>query len=137
MIEDSDEPAETMKLEMLSFDQLKKKCRDLRKMLQKDKFDTLNLLRRNRTLTKQVTLSNCFMDIVTNADIPRLDTLLQVCRNNGMAMSSIINRIGEAISKKYRFRKYGETDWDIATLVLRIGGPKLTVYQHQTRQRDT
>ena len=131
-IGDSDTPPETMKFDMLSFDQLKAKCRDLRKMIEKDKLETLNILRKNKTLTKQVTLNNRFLDIITGADIPRLGMLLQVCRNNGMAMCSIISRIGDAISKKYRVRKYGETDWDIATLVLRIGGPKLGFILHKT-----
>lgn len=131
---DSETPAETMKLDMLSFDLLKKKCRDLLAKIQKDKLNTLNLLRQNQTLTKQTTLNNRFINLVTDADIPRLGLLLKVFKQNGMGMSSIISRIGDAISKKYCFKKYGETDWDIATLVLRIGGPKLGFILNKTHR---
>ena len=54
-----------MKLGMLSFDQLKAKCRDLRKMIEKDKLETLNIIRKNKNLTKQVTHNNRFLKVTT------------------------------------------------------------------------
>ena len=117
---------------MLSFDQLKEKFRDMRKKAEIDKLDTLNLLRKNKTLTKQATLNERFRELITGSDVPRLGMLLQLCSKNGMGLHSIIGRIGDAINMKYRLRKYGENEWDIATLVLRIGGPKLLHILHQT-----
>ena len=49
-----------------------------------------------------------------------------------MGIQSIIGRIGDVINSKYRVRKYGEDEWDIAYLVLRIGGPKLLNVLHAT-----
>ena len=69
----------------------------------------------------QKTLNTRFCEIVSSRDIPRLGTLLQICHNKGI--QSIIGRI--AINSKYRVMKYGEDEWDIAYLVLHIGGPKL------------
>ena len=49
-----------------------------------------------------------------------------------MGIQSIISRIGDAINLKYRVRKYGEDEWDIAYLVLRIGGKKPLHVLHAT-----
>ena len=38
---------------MLSFDQLKTQCRDLNKMIEKYNLERLNVIRKNKTLTKQ------------------------------------------------------------------------------------
>ena len=46
---------------------------------------------------------------------------------------SICDReIHDALNEKYKLRKYGEDEWNIATLVLRIGGPKLLHVLHAT-----
>ena len=37
-----------------------------------------------------------------------------------------------SVNSKYRVRKFGEDEWDIAYLVLRIGGPKLLHVLHAT-----
>lgn len=131
-IGDSDEPNVNMKLDMLSFQQLKDRYRELKAKTQKERLDTLNLVRKNRNLTKQVTLNNRFREAVTGTDIPRLGSLLHVCHRKGMGLQSIIGRIGDAITMRYRCRKYGEDIWDISTLVLRIGGPKLLYILHKT-----
>ena len=94
--------------------------------------DALNLIRKKKTLLYQKTLNIRFREIVSSRDIPRLGTLLQICHNKGMGVQSIISRIGDAINSKYRVRKYGEDEWDIAYLVLRIGGPKLLHVLHAT-----
>ena len=131
-IGESDTPHEKMKIDMLSFDQLKKKCREMSKKADKERLDTLTLVRKNRSLMKQVTLNNRFRELITTQDIPNLHILLQVCSRQGMGLQSILGRIGDAINATYRIRKYGENEWDIATLVLRIGGPKLLHILHKT-----
>ena len=78
----------------------------------------------------QKNLINIFREIVSSRDMPR--TLLQICHNKGMGIQSIIGRIGDAINSKYRVRKFGEDEWDIAYLVLRIGRPKLLHVLHAT-----
>ena len=71
------------------------------------------------------TLNTRFRELISSADIPRLGTLLQVCHNKGMGIQSIIGRINDAPNYKYKQKKYGEDEWDIGYLVLRIGGPRL------------
>ena len=117
---DSDTPHEKMQLDMLSFDQLKEKFRDMRKKAEIDKLDTLNLLRKNKTLTKQATLNERFRELITRSDIPRLGMLLQLCSKNGMGLHSIIGRIGDAINMKYRLRKYGENEWDFFIYCIKL-----------------
>ena len=80
----------------------------------------------------QQTLNIRFRELISSADIPKLGTLLQICHNKGMGIPSIIGRIHDALNQKYRLKKYGEDDWDIAHLVLRIGGPKLLHILHMT-----
>ena len=124
-IGDCESPHEKLKLGMLSYSQLHKRYRELSVKLNSQKLDALNLIRKNKTLVYQKTLNTRFREIVSSRDIPRLGTLLQICHNKGMGIQSIIGRIGDAINSKYRVRKFGEYEWDIAYLVLRIGGPKL------------
>ena len=131
-IGDSDEPSEKMTFDMLSFEQLKEHCRQQRAKGQNEKLDTLNILRKNKNLIQQQTLDKRFLELVTGADIPRLGTLLQVCHNKGMGLQSIIGRIGDALSIKYKMSKYGEDQWDIGVIALRIGGPKLLHILHKT-----
>ena len=50
-----------------------------------------------------------------------------------MGLQSIIVRIGDAISTRLRSRKCGENEWDVATLVLRIGAPKLLYILHKIK----
>ena len=129
---ESEAPHEKCKIDMLSFDQLKQKHRGTTKKLRQEKLDTLNLVRKNQSLTKQVTLNNRFRELITGADIPRLGMLLQICHKSGMGLQSVTGRLGDAIRQKYKSRKYEEKEWEIATLVLRIGGPKLLHVLHRT-----
>ena len=52
-IGESDTPHEKMKIDMLSFDQLKQKYRGTVTKLHQEKLDTLNLVRKNQTLTNR------------------------------------------------------------------------------------
>ena len=128
-IGDCESPHEKLKLGMLSYSQLQKRYRELSVKLNIQKFDALNLIRKNKILVYQKIR---FRGIVSSRDIPRLGTLLQISHNKGMCIQSIIGRIGDTINSKYRVRKFGEDEWDIAYLVLRIGGPTLLHVLHAT-----
>ena len=110
-------------IELLTYGQLQVNYRELKAKLNSEKLENLNLKRRNVTANKRATLNDRFMNTIASNDIPRLHILLQVCKDKGMGMRSILGRIDDAII--YKPKKYGEEDWDKALLVLRIGGPKL------------
>ena len=61
-----------------------------------------------------------------------LKTLLEVCIRKGMGMKSILGRIEDAINKRYSPKNYDDTDMEKATLVLRIGVPRLLHVLHIT-----
>ena len=103
-------PHEKLKLGMLSYSQLQKRYRELSVKLNIQKLDALNLIKKNNTLVYQKTLNTRFREIVHSRDIPPLGTLLQICHNKGMAIQSIIGRIGDAINSKYRVRKFREDE---------------------------
>ena len=113
------------KLEMHNFQQLQIKYHNLKALLNEEKLQNLNLLRRNSILNQRCTLNARFTELIASADIPRLKVLLQICYQKGMGMKSILGRIEDAINKKYSPKKYGDVDWEKAILVLRIGGPRL------------
>ena len=114
-------PDVSTSIELLTYGQLQVNYRELNS----EKLENLNLKRRNVTANKRATLSDRFMNTIASNGIPRLHILLQVCKDKGMGMRSILGRIDDAINHKYKPKKYGEEDWDKALLVLRIGGPKL------------
>ena len=131
-IGDCESPHEKLKLGMLSCSQLQKRYCEISVKLNIHKLDALNLIRKNKTIVYQKTLNTRFREIVSSRDIPRLGTLLQICHNKGMGIQFIIGRMGDAINSRYRVRKFSEDEWDIAYLVLRIGGPKLLHVLHAT-----
>ena len=118
-------PDASTPIELLTYGQLQVNYRELKAKLDSEKLENLNLKRRNVTANKRATLNDRFMNTIASNDIPRLHILLQVCKDKGMGMRSILGRIDDAINHKYKPEKYGEEDWDKALLVLRIGGPKL------------
>lgn len=122
----------TTPIEMLTYDQLQVNYRELKGKLNKEKLENLNLVRRNITANKRATLNDCFMNLISCNDVPRLHILLQVCIKKVMGMRSIIGRLDDAINMKYKPKKYGEEDWDKALLVLRIGGLRLLHLLHVT-----
>jgi hypothetical protein len=58
-------------------------------------------------------------------DIPRLHQLIRQGLKEGAGISAIINKIEQALSGVYQARGYNDLDYDIALLVLRLGGRKL------------
>ena len=96
----SDNPHPNMKNEMLSFNQLLKRYRELREKSQEQKLDTLNIIRKNSSLMYQQTLNIRFRELISSADIPKLGTLLKICHNKGMGIPSIIGRSHDALNQK-------------------------------------
>ena len=125
----ADKLDKTMNLEYLNHRQLENKYRDLCFKLNEEKLSNLNLTRKNNRLTKQVSLHKRLMEIIASNDIPRLSVLIKVCVNNGMGVQSIISRVNDAIQGKYR-SNYSEMEKSVATLVYRIGGPRLLHILH-------
>ena len=118
-----------MPVDILNHEQLKNKFRDLRKEMTEKKLSTLNLVRKNSRLTKQLSLHKRLIEIIGTNDIPRLSQLIKVCLNSGMGAQSIIGRLTDAIRGKYR-ANYSEKEKDVAALVYKIGGPRLLHIMH-------
>ena len=91
--------------------------------------NNLNLVRKNTKHTKQVSLNKRLIEIIASNDIPQLSILIKVCVNNGMGVQSIIGRLNDAIRGKYH-ANYTEMEKNVATLVYRIGGPRLLHIMH-------
>ena len=83
-------------------------------------------------LNQKRTLNSRSSELIRSADIPRLKTLTEVCIRKGMGMKSILGRIEDAINKRYSPQNYDDTDMEKATIVLRIGGPRLLHVLHIT-----
>lgn len=62
---------------------------------------------------------------VATGDIPRLQQLIRQGLKEGAGISAIINKIEHALDSVYHARGYEKMDYDIALLVLRLGGRKL------------
>ena len=114
-------PDASTPIEPLTYGQLQVNYRKLKAKLNSEKLENLNLKRRNVTANKRATLNDRFMNTIASNDIPRLHILLQVCKDKGMGMRSILGRIDDAINRKYKPKKYGEEDWDKALLVVAVG----------------
>ena len=127
----SDLPSQS-KLEVCNYQQLQLRYRKLKDQYNDEKLQNLDLLRKHSFLNQKCTLNSRFSELICSADIPCLKTLLEVCIRKGMGMKSILGRIEDAINKRYSPKNYDDTDMEKATLVLRIGGPRLLHVLHIT-----
>ena len=120
------------KLEVYNYQQLQSRYRKLKGQYNDEKLQNLNLLRKNSFLNQKCTLNSRFSELICSPDIPHLKTLLEVCIRKGLGMKSILGRIEDEINKQYSPKNYDDTDMEKATLVLRIGGPRLLHVLHIT-----
>jgi hypothetical protein len=91
----------------------------------KFKLDSLNLMRKIAVLESRLSTYKRFRLLITNNDIPRIQQLMQACIRQGNGMNYICEKIKKASEGVYRPEGYNENYFDLATLVLRIGGPRL------------
>ena len=91
----------------------------------KFKLDSLNLMRKIAVLESRLSTYKRFRLLITNNDIPRIQQLMQACIRQGNGMNYICEKIKKASEGVYRPEGYNENYFDLATLVLLIGGPRL------------
>jgi len=85
----------------------------------------MNTSRKVQSLTKALTLRDRLVALLRTKDVPKLRLVLDVALRNRASLTTVINRVAEAIEGEYRPNGNSEDDYHLATLVLRIGGPKL------------
>jgi hypothetical protein len=103
----------------------------LRRDAQKQRYatswlDLQNALRKVQRLTKAVSLHKRLLTLLEKNDVPKLRQTISVALRNGCSVSRLIDRISDVISKKYKPRgDYSKDDYDLVTLIIRLGGTKL------------
>ena len=126
----NEHPDPNLPLEMLNYNQIINKYRNLKERLNDEKLKSLNASRRIDVACTRASLNDRFIEVLSSNHIPRLHILIQICQKKGYGLRSVIGRIEDAINGKYKPKKYGEVDWEKALLALRIGGPKLLNILH-------
>ncbi|KAG2742207.1 hypothetical protein P692DRAFT_201659687, partial [Suillus brevipes Sb2] len=62
---------------------------------------------------------------ISENDIPRIHQVINIALRNGASIKEVVNKLEDALEGVYRPRGYGADDFDIATLVFRLGGRQL------------
>ena len=84
----------------------------------------MNKERQIISLKNSQTLYKRFL-LLSQNDVPRIQQLIKACIKQGVGMSAIIDKFGNAANGLYKAKQFNQADKDLATLVLRIGGPGL------------
>lgn len=111
--------------EYLNYHHLRTKL-DLKiEQLRELKLENLNKTRAILAYKNRISLLDRFKNLIATEDISRIKQLASTCLKNGSGIKSIINKINLATSNLYEAKKWDQNDIDLATMVLRIGGPAL------------
>jgi hypothetical protein len=73
----------------------------------------------------QIDMHKRFLNLIAQEDVPRLSQILTVCLNQKTGIRGIIDKFLLAAGDLYHAKGWNENDIDLATLVLRMGGPTL------------
>ncbi|KAG1837377.1 hypothetical protein DFJ58DRAFT_734422 [Suillus subalutaceus] len=68
---------------------------------------------------------NRLLMAISENDIPRIHQVINIALRNGASIREVVNKLEDALEGTYRPRGYGADDFDIATLVFRLGGRQL------------
>ncbi|KAI0067932.1 hypothetical protein BV25DRAFT_1911795 [Artomyces pyxidatus] len=109
----------------LTHEQLDQLVDDRDERLNKWKLKALNLARRVASVMRKLDDHRRFLMAVATGDVPRLQQLVKQGLKNHASIPAIIHKIEEACSGVYNARGYNATDFDMALMVLRLGGRKL------------
>ncbi|PIL37672.1 hypothetical protein GSI_01366 [Ganoderma sinense ZZ0214-1] len=109
----------------LTHEQLRELLRDRDQTLQHWKLKSLNLLRKCAATIQKLDDCHRFIMAVATSDVPRLGQLVTQCLKEKASVAKIIGRIEDALNGAYQARGYDSDDYDMALLVLRLGGRKL------------
>ncbi|KAL6302386.1 hypothetical protein BKA93DRAFT_737066 [Sparassis latifolia] len=85
----------------------------------------LNSSRKSNNMLVRVTDHQRLLMTLSEGNIPRVQKLLQVALDSGASIQTIIGKLGNALEGSYHARSYTDFDFDLATLVYRIGGRSL------------
>ncbi|KAI0054409.1 hypothetical protein BV25DRAFT_1949134 [Artomyces pyxidatus] len=105
--------------------QLRQLIRDRDTDLQRWKLKALNLVRKVQTLFSRVSDHRRFVMALAENDVPRLRKLLQHAMTRGSSIQTITRKLADAVDGLYSARGFDLRDYDLATLVYRIGGRTL------------
>jgi hypothetical protein len=109
----------------LSYSALKRILDENREKEQEMHLETLNCRREIVSLRNKITLFKRMTNLIAMNDIPRLKQLVASAINNGSGVLGICEKINQAVTGQYKPKQFEEKDFALATLTLRIGGPRL------------
>ena len=109
----------------LTFNQLKELLDYKNQQINNLKLENLNKLRSIISLRNKTNDFKRFMILISQNQIPRLHQIIRISINNGFGINGIIEKIKNAIENVYHPRGYSKTEYDLAAITLRIGGPRL------------
>ncbi|KAG1761169.1 hypothetical protein EDD22DRAFT_954319 [Suillus occidentalis] len=89
------------------------------------KLQTCNDSRRYMNALTQLDDYNRLLMAISENDIPRIHQVINIALRNGPSIREVVNKLEDALEGVYRPRGYGAGDFDIATLVFRLGGHQL------------
>jgi hypothetical protein len=77
-------------------------------------------------LSRAVSLQRRLTHLLQTNDVPKLRQILSTALRHGCSVSRLLDRLTDAINGAYRVKgDYTDKDYDLATLIMRLGGGKL------------
>jgi hypothetical protein len=89
------------------------------------RLEMLNLKRNYLCQHNKTSLYKKMLILISQKDIPRLNTLLSDCLSMGNGINAILEKVKLAIEGAYKVKSYSDRERDMGVLVYRIGGPRL------------
>jgi hypothetical protein len=65
---------------------------------------------------------NYLLMAISENDIPHIHQVINIALRNSASMKEVVNKLEDALEGTYRPRGYGADNFNIATLVFRLGG---------------
>ena len=111
----------------LNYNQLTSKLENYIEIINNQRLNSLNKELMIINYRNKLSLHKRFYNLIVQNDVQRLRQLLKVCFNNGDGIKTIINKFILAANDSYKPKGWCKDDstFDLAFLVLRIGGPSL------------
>ncbi|KAK7461448.1 hypothetical protein VKT23_008626 [Stygiomarasmius scandens] len=108
-----------------NFDKLVELLHERNEQLQAWKLKALNLRRDLVLATRRLDDHERLLEALSERNIPRVHQLLSQARKQGMSVPAMISRLHLACEGLYSAKGFSKDDFDLAIMVIRIGGSHL------------
>ena len=132
IISHSIDPPEQINYIYLSYDELVSKLHEKHNKIKQLTLKQFNHNRKIKNMSQNIELNERIFHCIQKNDIKNLN-IITTCLNNNRSMGYVLQKLNEAINKKYN-PQHSEDDKDLSVIILKFGGPALLEILHRAKQ---